>query len=355
MNINNSANISKAAYGTTTQTDADLSTHDSLSVGMEMLADSGSDYDIRMDQVHVSKDEFAETGDGDRYPTGNKVWTPINAFTPVRDDTEKPVSHRTVGKGYQVIQNREVISMFDEICRDHSLTYNYMSSLKKGAGFCVQVTCPELNRALKVGADDHKGLMTGINFHDGRSSYIIMSTVQRLVCDNVLPSLLREAKNGKGAKNTHRVRHSTSMEERLNDIIAEFRTAMDDMSNTGRVLNLLSQTACTAAAQDELFKRVIAAAGPSEVTKVEEERQLAVFGDLQDRSKMSVNRAIGLEGSWYAAMQPLTHYGTHGKIVKSKRSDSAKETRFLSALNGNGAKFSTLALDLAIEMSGVSV
>jgi len=340
-------NISKTRYGVTTS--------DNCRDGMSMLKHAGADFTVEKRQVSFpSEQPAAVTGDGQM--TYETVWTPIDAYAAVRSDTGAPLSHKTIGEGYQVLQNHEVIEVVDAICDGHDLNYDFMTQVQGGAGLCVQIMSKDLNKALKVGKDEHQGRLTISNFHDGSGSLRVHMSLLRMFCKNVMPALKREFRSHKDHAASYSIKHSKHMEERINGMIQTYREAMGDLENTTRILNLLANKKCTENEQLALFKRLLNPEGPDEVKELSDRAKTQrenKFAELVKLSRQSQNHCEGLEGTWYSAIQPVTDYASHGIKVKKSKRVSAEESRFTSQYFGAGADFAQTGLELAMEMAGV--
>lgn len=322
--------------------------------GLEMLKSAGADFDVEKRQVSFPSERPAGvTADGQILT--ETIWTPIDAYAAVRSDTGASLSHKTIGEGYQVLQNREVIDVVDAICAGHDLNYDFMAPVNGGAGLCVQIMSKDLNKSLRIGKDDHQGRLTISNFHDGSGSLQVHISLLRMTCTNVLPALRREFSKGKSHFSFYSIKHTKSMEERINGMIACYREAMGDLENTTRILHLLANKKCTVNEQLELFNRLLNPEGPDEkeLSNRAKTQRANKFAELVGLSRQSQNHCEGLEGTWYSAIQPITDYASHGMRVRDMGKVSAEESRFTSAYFGAGAEFSQKGLELAMEMSGI--
>lgn len=328
-----------------TKTNFGVSTSENCSQGLEMLKHAGADFEVEKRQL---KFDLLTDGIG----TDNAY---IDAYVPVRSDTQAALSHKTIGEGYQVLQNREVIDIVDAICDGHDLNYQFMTQVQGGAGLCVQIMSKDLNKALKVGNDDHEGRLTISNFHDGSGSLRVHISLLRVFCQNVLPALKREFKQHKDHAASYSIKHSKNMEERINSMIACYRDAMGDLENTTRILHLLANKKCTANEQKELFKRLMLADGKDEkdLSKRARGQRNAKYAELVSLANQNQNYCGDLQGTWYSAIQPITDYASHGIRVRNTGRVSAEEGRFTSAYFGAGADFAQTGIEIAMEMAGV--
>jgi hypothetical protein len=339
----------KSSYGVTTS--------ETCVAGLEMLQAAGGDFNVIKRQLSYGVESPAGvTGDGQMMMgTEHKL---IDAYVACRDDTNAHLSSKTVGEGYEVLQNREVIEMVDAICGDHNLTYTNLTTLSGGAGLCVQVMCPDLNKALKVGSDEHDGRLTITNKHDGSGSVTSHISLLRLFCSNVVPALRREMTKlrAKDSRSVYRIKHTKTMQERIACMVETYRAAMGDMVFTADIMRKLAGKKCSENEMKDLFKRVIAADGKdeTELSEAAKTKRAGKYADLLSRSKDSINIPQGLGDTWYGAMQAITDFGTRGMTVKNTKAVNKDEGRFLSQNFGAGSEFSLEGLRIAMELTGVS-
>jgi phage/plasmid-like protein (TIGR03299 family) len=313
--------------------------------GVSMLERAGADFTVEKRQL-----SFPLFTDG--IGTDSVA---IDAFVPVRSDTQQALSNKTVGDGYQILQNQEVVQLINAICEGHDLEYQYMTQIQHGAGLCVQIMSKDLNKALNVGNDKHEGRLTISNFHDGSGALRVHISMLRLFCTNVFPALKREFKEKKDHVSSYSIKHSKNMEERINSMVDCYRDAMGDLENTTRIMNLLSNKKCSDNEQKELFKRLMLADGKDEKDLSERAKTARnnKYLELRGLANQNQNHCGDLHGTWYSAIQPITDYASHGMRVRDTGRVSANESRFTSAHFGAGADFAQAGMEIAMEMAGI--
>jgi len=330
-------NITRRSFGVSTSKDC--------SHGLEMLQHAGADFEVEKRQL---KFDLMTDGIGT-----DAVY--IDAYVPIRSDTQEALSNKTIGEGYQVLQNREVIDVVDAICAGHDLSYQFMTQINGGAGMCVQIMSEDLNRALMIGKDEHQGRLTISNFHDGSGALRVHISLLRMFCKNVFPALKREFRGAKDHASSYSIKHSKNMEERINSMIVCYRDAMGDLENTARIMKLLSNKKCSDNEQKELFKRLMLADGKDEKDLSERAKGIRnnKYTELRKLANQNQNYCGDLQGTWYSAIQPITDYATHGIRVRDTGRVSADESRFTSAHFGAGADFAQQGIEIAMELAGV--
>lgn len=341
---------------TFTKTAFGVHASDDCKDGIAMLAQSGGDFRIAMQQCSYPVSTTEQVGIDDTITKTEFI--PLNAWVPTRADTGAAISDRTVGEGFTVFDNHDAVELVNTICAEHDLTFRFMAVTSGGAGLAMQVECPDLTEALSIGNDEHRGFLTITTSHDGSASLRVTPTLIRMFCKNVLPSINRDNKEGRRKGDAFLIRHSRCMEDRINDMIGAYRAALGHMENTSERLRLLTTKRCTDLDMVELWKRVIAADSPVD------EKELSKRAATQRANKLEtitvlahdpVNQPVdsGFMGTWFHAIQPLTAYGTRGIGTRDRGNVTGDERRWTSAHMGAGADFTNRALELACEMAGV--
>lgn len=343
--------ITTTCYGVTTSEDC--------KDGIDMLKSCGGDFSI--DKVQVGYQRTIPDSVGGVDSDGNIVpdteMRAINAFVPVRSDTGINIADTTVGEGYTILQNREVIDLVSAICGAHDLTYNFMTLIHGGRGLAVQVACPDLSDALSVGDDRNDGRLTITNYHDGSGALKVHVSLIRMMCTNTLPAIGREFRNkrGKSRLAAHSIKHSSKMQDRIADMVKCYREAMGEMVETAELLRSLAGVSCSAAARRKFFDTLVNGAehDEKELSKRAKTMRENKLTELQKAFRNPVNKVADASGSWYEALQAATFFGTHSITVRNTRDVSDDENRYLSKNFGAGATMNVEALELATQMAGV--
>ena len=337
--------ISKNAYG--------VSTSKNCINGGEMLTACGGDFDIEKRQVYYQSPIANSFGsvDSDGQIIPEMQWQDINLFVPVRSDTGHHIADATVGDGYNIVQNSEVIEIVDAICGSHNLNYNFMTLLKGGRGLAVQVECPDLSSALNVGDDQNRGRMTISNFHDGTGTLKVHMSLLRLFCSNVLPALNREFRTVRKSQRTaaYSIRHSSMIPERIAAMVATYQEAMEDMVSTADLLRSLASHQCSWQARKAFFKSLVNKDGKDERELTSRARKIreTKLHQVQKSFHNPLNKVADASGSWYEVLQAATWIGSH-------EANGRVDNHWEHAEMGGGAQYSSEALQLALEMSDIA-
>ena len=347
--------ITRTAFG--------IHTSEDCKDGKSMLAACGGNFDIEKRQVSYPVLDTKATPIGmgtDGEPIYPTRWQPINAQAAVRSDTGEHIAESTVGDGYVILQNREMIDIADAICGDRKLNYEFMTLLDGGRGLAVQVDCPELAEDLSIGKGEsghNRCRLTMIDWHDGTGSLRLYFSMIRMFCQNTLPALGREFVNGK-RKNRFgffSIKHTKNMADRIETAIGIIQDAVGDVRDTAKILRMLADVRCTRGKKMDFFTKIANPEGKDERemskrAKSQYENRVAM---LEEAAKNPVNKVEGHDGSWYETLQAVTYYATHQQTVRGSEDKSDDEKRFASQNFGSGALTSIRGVELALALSGV--
>jgi len=128
-------------------------------------------------------------------------------FATVRTDSDRVLG--VVGKEYEVVQNADAFSFFDEIVGGDGMQYETAGALGKGERIFITAKLPDY---IKVGTDDYiEKYLFLTTSHDGSGSITAAFTPIRIVCQNTLNAAMHNSSN------TIKIRHTASAQDRLKE------------------------------------------------------------------------------------------------------------------------------------------
>lgn len=171
-----------------------------------------SDYPTSADALHYAGlnyevEKWALYAYDLKNETTNEPHVP-NHFATVRTDTQEVLG--VVGRDYEVVQNVDAFSFFDNIVGGNSgILYETAGALGKGERIFIIAKLPDY---IKVGRKDciEKYLFLTTS-HDGTGSITIAFTPIRIVCQNTLNAALRNHVN------SVKIRHTASATDKLKE------------------------------------------------------------------------------------------------------------------------------------------
>jgi len=333
--------------------------------GHALLKEIGADFTVEKRQVSYDRIDRTATPIGmnsDGSPVFPIIRVPINSHVSVRSDTEAHLADRTVGDGYVILQNAEMVEIANSICGDRNMNYERMVLLSGGRGMAIQVACPELTKDLSIGTGESglsEARLTLVDWHDGTGSLRLYFSMIRMFCKNKLPAMSREFLKGQKANRFgfYNIKHTSSMLDRITKAVSIINEAAGDLIGTADIMRKLAKVRCSAASQKALYEAIANPEGKDEREMTGRGRTMYSnrMEALIKASNMSVNQVEGATGSWYEALQAVTYYASHSQTVKGKEEISDDEKRFISSTIGTGALTAMTGAELAIAMSGIEV
>lgn len=160
--------------------------------------------------IHAGLDyEVAKLPNRQVFPSG-KVKDSENSFFTYRTDNEVTLGD-SVGKDYQIVQNREAFAFFDAIVGNgDGILYETAGALGNGQRIFITAKLPGY---IRVGSGDDitEKYIFLTTSHDGSGSITAAFTPIRIVCQNTLNAALRDMDN------VVRIRHTANANQRLRD------------------------------------------------------------------------------------------------------------------------------------------
>ncbi|MEN0052316.1 MAG: DUF932 domain-containing protein [Mucilaginibacter sp.] len=261
-----------------------------------------------------------------------------NFFATVRADTEQVLG--VVGNDYEVVQNRDAFSFFDEIVDGgDGILYETAGALGNGERVFITAKLPDY---IRVGIQDWiEQYLFLTTTHDGLGSITAAFTPVRIVCNNTLNAALN---NHSGAV---KIRHTASAAERLK----QAHTLMGiSKLLSGEMEGLFNQWAKVRITDDEVKKLIQITMAPNQVVlKNLAEGKLDLLSTHYTNIVDNVYEyALGSQtqqmettaGTVFGAYNSVTGYFQN---VRSFKSDEAK---FKSIMDGTARQRAQTAFNL---------
>ena len=269
------------------------------------------------------------------YYRGTKV---PNYFATYRKDTNDYFG--VVGSRYEIVQNREAFSFFDEIVGRKEAMFETAGALGKGETIFITAKLPGY---IKVGNNDiiDKYLLF-TSTHDGSGSIKAMLTPVRVVCNNTLNQALKNNTNKITLKHTLNVHDKLKEGARLmglvNTYVTNFQSCLNYLSKceiTREQVNTLVSELYLNYTELELLER---ANGRIQIVDEISTKKKNVINDVL----VSIEDGIGQDvsrGTAYWLYNGITTY------YSNKKSYSSDEDRFTSILEGSSSSIQQKAFD----------
>lgn len=278
------------------------------------------------------------------YKKADGTFAPNGGFVTVRKDTDKCLGR--VGSVYTVLQNEEGFKWLDGIVGPGRACFHTAGALGKGERVWILVRLAAKDEITP--GDEVESYLLISNSHDGNSPVDIRLTTVRVVCANTLGMALSSSEKGK----FFRIRHTTSMEQRIHDagealaaVDAKFRKFIE----AGR---LLAGEPCSKDEIEEFLVRLelqVANAREEGIKdRVAAFKRTEKYGELVSAFKS----APGAQPTLWGAVNAVSYYYDHvAKPKDTGKYESVQERRWASGQFDGGADKKERALALALEFA----
>jgi phage/plasmid-like protein (TIGR03299 family) len=262
-----------------------------------------------------------------------------DTYANCRDDI--PGAHGvlgTVSGQYKVVQNSEAFAFLDSLVAEGGLRYESAGALRGGRRVWVLGRMPEVDDIAE--GDESLRYVLFATSHDGSAALQAIPTSVRVVCANTLRIATRSNVG---------IRHTGDMTSKL----AEAKLLMSQY-NAGFTLfrdhaRLLATKQIAPGGVEEYLRTLFPEPKRAENPRSHATWQrdmVAVRGNLRNprQALPSIN------GTWWAALNAVTEHADHGESSYGKKL-AARESLFLSRMDGAEAGFKAKALEVAIAMA----
>lgn len=261
----------------------------------------------------------------------NKIIVPDKFMTyRYNPKTSKPEALGVVGSRYTPVQNSEAFSFLNDIADESGAVFETAGSINNGRKVFMTMKMPE---GLNVGGIDPINLyLMAWNTHDGTSSFQVMVTPIRVVCQNTLSMAIGTAKSTFSWRHTPKVGNKVQLARETLGITFKYVEEFEKEAE-----KLLSQ-----AMTDKQFATLI--------------ETLVPIDEESDRTRNLAETARGtLMGLWkaptqsniantkWAAYNTVVEYADWAKPVRSANPDMARAEKIVTGL---GDRFKNKALNL---------
>lgn len=329
---------------------------EATATGAEMLKTAGMDWKVQRRSLAMRGD--LTNASTDRTAMLTEELKDFKAI--VRSDNNSVFCIPTAK--YQVVQNEEIVDTFREYCEAGHASMETVGAIRNGA---VVWALAKLNGGSEMtlrGGDLLKGYILMSTSHDGSLSTTAKATQVRVVCHNTLTAALR-------GKADFRMKHTAKFTDaRKQEVRESMGIAMEQIKRINVVSEKLSNVAIDQQGRVEFIYRLmggesildqaIANTGASNLDKAVQatgvkkisEHQLNFVGK-QVLEAMLTSPGASLESAkdtFWGAVNGVTYYADHQR-------GRTQDTRLASSWFGNSDQLKTQAVNLALDMAGVTV
>ena len=245
--------------------------------------------------------------------------------------TKKAQALGVVGNRYTPVQNLQAFSFLNAVADESGAVFETAGSIDNGKKVFMTMKMPE---GLQIGGVDAIDLyLMAWNTHDGTSSFNVLVTPIRVVCQNTLTAAIHDAKSTFTLRHTPNVDSKIQVARETLKLTWKYTESFEELAN-----NLLSQKM-----SDKEFYSLVENVfpiddpeSPRAVTMAETAR-----GTLNGLWKAPTQANIS--GTKWAAYNAFTEYSDWAKPVRDKNPDTARAIRIVT---GAGDNFKNKILNL---------
>lgn len=270
---------------------------------------------------------IVEKGDVYTYIGDKQILIP-EKYATYRKDTGDTFG--IVGGRYEIVQNNEAFSFFDEIVGEGAAIYETAGALGKGEKVFITAKMPECIRI--EGTDDLTEVYVILtNTHDGSGAVIAGITPVRIVCNNTLNAAL----NNMVRKVS--IRHTTNVKSKLEQAHKVLNISHKAIEQYNELFNHLATIKVT----DSQVQKLV-----EELFKSEKNDSTRIL-NIRDAVKTAYFTGAGQEnilGTGWGFYNGVTHYLSHDKAYRDESS------KFEALMDGTSTKVADKALELILDL-----
>jgi len=245
--------------------------------------------------------------------------------------TNKAQALGVVGNRYTPVQNLQAFSFLNAVADESGAVFETAGSIDNGRKVFMTMKMPE---GLQIGGVDAVDLyLMAWNTHDGTSSFNVLVTPIRVVCQNTLTAAIQSAKSTFTLRHTPKVDSKIQAARETLKLTWKYTESFEAMAN-----NLISQKMT-----DKEFYTLVENVfpiddpeSPRAVTLTETAR-----GTLNGLWKAPTQSNIA--GTKWAAYNAFTEYSDWAKPIRDKNPETARAIRIVT---GAGDNFKNKVLNL---------
>jgi phage/plasmid-like protein (TIGR03299 family) len=290
----------------------------------EAIKLAGLDYDLYKTQVYTID------------PDGKKIDVP-DSFAVVRGDINQPLG--IVGKNYEIFQNSEAFSFFDEIVGEKLAVYETAGALHGGRKVWILAKLPQ--ELYIKGTEDRSNayILLGTS-HDGSQALMMMPTITRVVCNNTYTLAVNNFSVESGIK----IRHTRNIKSKVDIARDRLKIVNTQITEYNDQANYLASVSVDL----NQFKVYVERLFPDNKDAKHNTRTVnmrnMIMNNYDDNEFKETN------GTAWAAFNAVTRFVDHQRSTKGGDDNDRKNNRMESVLFTTGAAKKRQAFELALAL-----
>jgi phage/plasmid-like protein (TIGR03299 family) len=242
---------------------------------------------------------------------------------------------------YNVVQNEAIVELFREYCEAGHASMETIGGIRNGAVVWALAKLNGGSEATLKGGDKLTGYVLMSTSHDGSLSTTGKATQVRVVCQNTLSAALT-------GKADFRMKHSAKWTpEKADEAKASLGMAMQQIQKMNKVAETLSNVNIDHSDWLSFMGKLMG--GEENVIDTKSASLTRMAADIQEATISSPGSNLeSAKGTLWGAVNGITYYTDHQR-------GRTQDTRLASAWFGDSDLLKRTAVNVALEMAGVTV
>lgn len=236
-----------------------------------------------------------------------------------------------VGSRYTPVQNQEAFNVLNAIADESGAVFETAGSIDNGRKVFMTMKLPD---SIQVGGVDKIDMyLMAWNTHDGTSSFNILVTPIRVVCQNTLTAAI------KGAEQSYFLRHTAGVTNKIQAARDALKLTFKYQAEFEKEAELLFKQSMT----DKQFADLVEFIFP---IKDEESPRAVTMAETARATAMGLWKAptqANIANTKWAAYNALVEYADWAKPIRDANPDTARAIRIVT---GGGDRFKNKVLNL---------
>ena len=294
----------------------------------------------------------------------------VDTVTPMEVDGVRGIYRSDTGailglasEKYEIFNNREMVTVMDQIAGDTGMTYEVAGGLGNGSRVWILANIPDLSYDVRGDAMRQYLLIT--TSHDGSSALCIFPTMVRICCANTMRAAMVarkgvEAKEGKqNLKSGYSIKHTRNMKQMVAQAVDAFASAVEVNKFSREMHKALAEVPATSAMKDEFFNFIVSGGGKdeketlNEMSKRTEARRAEKRNQLEMLLRADTNQTAAAAGTAWGLFQTGVEYVDYFAGTRKVNGKDEGAARFESANFGGGNDLKEAMTHQIVELAGV--
>jgi phage/plasmid-like protein (TIGR03299 family) len=236
-----------------------------------------------------------------------------------------------VGTRYTPVQNAEAFSFLNTIADESGAVFETAGAIDNGRKVFMTMKMP--NDVLIGGKDAINMYLMAWNTHDGTSSFNVLVTPVRVVCQNTLSYAIKQAQH------KFAIRHTSSAQGK----IQAAREALTVTFKYQEEFQIEAEKLFAQSMSDKEFQKIVEKAFPLDKTDTQRAQTMAINAQSALLGLWKAPTQANIKNTAWAAYNAFVEYSDWARPVRGKDADVARAER---VVNGSGERFKNRILSL---------